>query len=630
MEIAPQLMPLDYEGGKVDYPLSDGRKITVPKDRAANVLWRKQLLQKARDDRDVQNQLKILCAASFYFWINAFGWTFLQLQIDDGGRMRAIIGGKGSHIPFITWPVQDVGAEKLLRGIKHGGDLAIDKSRDMGASWLVLSVFHWYWQFQADVTFLEISRKLSLVYNDEDQDSLFWKHKYLLQRQPGFLRPRWKMTGGDAPKLINLDNRSVILGATTTSEVGHGGRKTAVLFDEASRIRQLKTAWEGASSMTGCRVANSTPRGYTFFTQLVNSPKVVTVALDWYNHPHKGKGREVFKDGDGQMRVTSPWYRQQQARAVSAREIAENLDRDHAGAGFVFFDMQVLAFQENAYAANMPATWTGELVYRGDGTIYDSMEHGLINREVHRLAFKPDRRGRWRIWADLIQGRPDQGRTYVFGIDVSGGTGASNSVISVFDPAAAWKVAEFASATTSPDELAEIACAAGWWFGGARSCAFIAWEANGYGSIFGKRLLRLRYPWYLRAPREKFDELSRRTKWPGWWSNPQNKIDLLEDYGGAMKSNRFRNPSMEALQEARTYIFYENGQVGPAELQDEKGDARKTHGDRVIADAVAWHAGQKAPRVRPVARTAPAGSVMERKIRAEEAEKRRRRTGVLG
>jgi len=46
------------------------------------------------------------------------------------------------------------------------------------------------------------------------------------------------------------------------------------------------------------------------------------------------------------------------------------------------------------------------------------------------------------------------------------------------------------------------------------------------------------------------------------------------------------NHSKEALDEALTYIYYQDGGLGPAEFIKESESARLTHGDRVIADAL--------------------------------------------
>jgi hypothetical protein len=54
----------------------------------------------------------------------------------------------GSHVPFITWKVQDDAIVELIDAIDNGHDALIHKARDMGASWIVVGVFQWYFQFR--------------------------------------------------------------------------------------------------------------------------------------------------------------------------------------------------------------------------------------------------------------------------------------------------------------------------------------------------------------------------------------------------------------------------------------------------------------------------------------------------
>ena len=60
----------------------------------------------------------------------------------------------------------------------------------------------------------------------------------------------------------------------------------------------------------------------------------------------------------------------------------------------------------------------------------------------------------------------------------------------------------------------------------------------------------------------------------------------MGDYRRALDHGTFINPSAIALNEAETYVYMPGGQIGPASLQEESASARKTHGDRVIADAL--------------------------------------------
>jgi hypothetical protein len=160
----------------------------------------------------------------------------LHVPPEAGQRTRQGSPDRGheAHYPFITWAVQDEFIGELQDAIDGGHDTLINKSRDMGASWLCLSVLHWYWQFRPPVSFLEVSRKEELVDKAGSMDSLFEKHRYLLRWQPAWLRPR--RIDDKYMHLGNLDLGSAIEGESTNGDAGRGGRKTAVLLDEFAAV----------------------------------------------------------------------------------------------------------------------------------------------------------------------------------------------------------------------------------------------------------------------------------------------------------------------------------------------------------------------------------------------------------
>lgn len=99
----------------------------VPKNVDANLKFRRELLEMAGHDVKAAAQIRTLCAEDLLFYVNAFCWTYdPRLQI-----------GK---VPFITYDFQDDAIRKISECIIKGQDFAMPKSRDMGASWMGLTV----------------------------------------------------------------------------------------------------------------------------------------------------------------------------------------------------------------------------------------------------------------------------------------------------------------------------------------------------------------------------------------------------------------------------------------------------------------------------------------------------------
>jgi hypothetical protein len=605
-----------------------GVRIPIPKNPVRNLEKRAALLALAEADTEMRAEIRALCsqpcAASMLFWINLFADTYVLQEVDATGHERSITDGS-NNAPFITYPYQDEILSELYDGIANGHDIAVHKTRKMGLSWLILTCFHWFWQFIPGSNFMEVSRKEDLVDNPGDPDSLFWKHDYLNRRQPSWLLPRIRRTD---LKLVNLSLGSTIIGQSTTGDVGHGGRKTAVLFDEIARMRDAKLAWEGASQMTACRIGNSTPHGPGFFMDIVTSGKLKVLRAPFYDHPIFGRGRYI-KAEEGKHKISSPWRDKAVAKAVSKREIAENIDMDFMGAGFVFFDLDQLDRHE---AANCyEPEYVGDIRYVGDKdrqlNLRKAKEAIMFDADA---PFTP-----WSLWVDLLPDqhtgiyRPPQDRTYIFGIDIAYGLQAANSTIIVKDFDTGEQVGEYASATVDPIEFAFQAMEAGYWWGGVRGCAFMCWENNGgAGQNFTNTVRTFHYPW-LYTTRDRTKRSVKNTKTLGWASNDVRKQDVLGLFRGALARDEFVPRSKATIGEARKYIWYEttkgSSSVGPAYLEQESSAATATHGDRVIGAALAHYGGLYAFRSSPPERKPPPMSQAAR-IQAAQREKKSKRS----
>ncbi len=603
----------DGLGRPLDFPPDYGYTVAgvlvvIPREPVANLTYRAEVVDRAELDPEYQATLVAMCSEltvdSFLFWLNTFGWILVEKEIDLDGRQHTKSGGQKPR-PFITWPCQDAISGEIIDSILKGNDIGCEKSREMGMTKLIVAIFQWLWQFHPGFSFLELSRKEELVYHEGDPKALFSIHQFLIDRQPRWLVPSYEMKHR---LLVNKRFGNSIVGDTTTGDVGHGTRPVAALCDEAARMKDLKLIWEGLASATDCRIANSTARGPGFFHKLVTRGAVKVLRLPWWEHPEKGRGRYEWKHPlTNEPVVRSKWFDRQLQRvhpdplvALQDREIAENLNMDHMGAGTSIFGAMTIQVQQSKYART--ADYAGLIdVEPRDSEDHAEHEYRLsrayLDDDLDALYFAPGNLkalgGGWSLWLDLEpdsagRWRPPQRRTYVIGADIGTGDGASNSVLSVYCLELRAKVAEFASAEYSPDRLALVAAVAGLWFGGHGGVAMMNFEANGPGGAFRNRLVALGYPRiYLRRVIDTKTE--QKTTKLGWWSNPQTKETLLFQYSAALATDRFKNPCLEALDEARGYGYFEDGSIGPLEREADPVGARARHGDRVIADAVAYH-----------------------------------------
>lgn len=590
------------------------------------------------------------------------------------------------HLPFITWPVQDECIEEVIHSIRYGGDLLIDKSREMGATWIMLGCFFNDWLLVPDSTFLVTSRKEEYVWKKGNPDTLYWKLEYMLGRLPNWITPKFTIS---ERHLENNDNHSVIDGESTNADVGAGGRRQAVLCDEFARVApsDANTIQETLSDTTPARIFNSTPttRGHPF-GQLRFGNRIKVVTLGWWKHPYKIAGHYetpdidkviiydidyyrkkypgVFDEIEAGKTFTysvfeknlltqypedqnilelrfiangndkadrqyysptckrSPWYDTQCERR-SLRDKATNIDIDYIGAGDTVFNPMTLMRQIEDYAK--PPTFAGEVLYY------------LRNQKIQSCRFAPNHgRRRFVWWGELSGSRPTQTHNYVIGCDTSLGAGQSNSVASVFDCNTNRKVGRFRCPNTSPTTFAEIVAAIAAWVGGANGTPFLIWENNGCGQVFGRRIIEMGYPLYYRGRDEKTVNAKRR-KTIGWHNSPETLMNLMVEYDAALEAAfsqtalvmPFINPDEAALHECEDYVFFENGSIGPSSCVEDEGGAKAAHGDMVVADALCYLGRKEQPKAMvDLARHGEYNTLAKRRKMAEDLKKSRQENTI--
>lgn len=543
--------------------VGEGYRQLVPKELDRNLEFRERIVRLGSGSRAQRRAIWALCNRDVLFFVNTFLWTYAPKLFPETPQR-----------PFITWGYQD----NSLLALDHSfgrHDLWVPKSRDLGWSWMVQVAMLHRFLFRPLNTFLCVSRKEDLVDKTGDPDCLFWKIDYMLEKLPGWMLP---VRGVERNSLHfrNQDNGSTIDGDSSTGDVGRGGRRTAMLFDENAKFPGGGyEALAASRDSTRCRVFLSTPCGVgNSFYDVGQRPKIEKIYSHWTEHPYKSEG--LYLDAAGRPR--SPWYDVECERATHPQEIAQELDIDFLGSDYQYFDQTAL--EKHVVQCGREAALTGWLIYDPQTLDEPRFESGgATNRGGLRLWFTPD----------LLRGGPPQGFRYCVACDVSQGTGATNSVASVANADTKEKVAEFATSQMTPDTFAEFVVALCRWFKGSDSeGAYLIWEANGPGRAFGKRVLEAQYH-NIFYRRTNEDSVARKASdFPGWFSTPEGKNTLLSEYKRALGNGGILNRSIEALHECRQYVYLKTGEVAHsrANTSVDPSGARQNHADRVIADAL--------------------------------------------
>lgn len=560
--------------------------MVVPKTPMENIQFRSALLDAAENDIELQTDLYTACSQSLLLFVNVFCFT---LRIFEPGLAGQNKQSTNQHLPFVTWPIQDEHLLKIENAIVEGEELLTDKSRDMGATWDHLVVYVHRLIFRADESHLMLSRKEDAVDLLDgqaknypagavaDPGTLFGKIDYILSRLPEWMLPR---LARKKMHVVNLDNKARIDGESSNASAGSSDRRRSIFLDEMAKMDEAESIKRSTKDVTACRLVCSTPNGAgTTFSKWRMSGQIPVFVLPWWEHPEKGAGRYAAEDKLGRWEIRSPWY-DIECTKRTPKELAIELNLDHVGSGDTFFEGAIIEQHKRMFAR--PAKSQATINFKkalGDEAIVDAIRKS----GTHLIVRSPA--GPWKFWCEFVNGKPDQSKTYTLSADIGKGQGASNSVIVIGCNETREKIAEFADANTPPYVLARIAVAAAVWCGGRNKRPLIIWENNGDpGFDFGRQLVHVYH-----YPNIYFDKavgtLRQKTgKRYGWRSSQEKKAEALGMLRRAYAHGKYINRSAPALVEALSYISYEGGGIGPAELVSESDSTRKAHGDRVIAD----------------------------------------------
>lgn len=552
-----------------------------------NLEFRTKILKDGFMSEENAREIWVMCSRDMLFFINIFLFTYNPRLVP-----------KSTVIPFVTYEFQDVCFHDIKEAIEKGNDELSEKSRDMGASWIYLIVFLWFWLFRDYQTFRVMSRTEDLVDKTDDPDSLFWKLLFMIKYLPSWLRPNYTR---NHLHLKNDDNNSTIEGVTTTSDSARGGRCTAMLVDEFAAVPDGHGILSATRDVTRCRLFNSTHKGAATAFYALSIGNIQKLVLHWSIHPEKNKSlyysdkdgvlHILDNSGDGQTvymahtrkkykfpdeypfvldgKLRSPWYDNECDRAAHPMEIAQELDMDPFSSDFQFFDAKVIGEIEKRDVR--PPVLQGELIF--DDITCEPLE------------FAESKDGTLKLWLNLDgQGNMPSSVKAGAAFDISAGTGASNSTGSVVNLLTGEKLAEFADPWMKPESFAKLATAICRFF----NDAYMIWDGGGPGRTFGDTVVKLGYTNIYYKRNEK--SLSKKVSdIPGCFLVQEEKKAVLGAYRRHLKDGTFTQRSHEANQECLSFIFTTAGKIEHSAATNtiDPSGAGDNHGDRTIADALA-------------------------------------------
>lgn len=191
---------------------------------------------------------------------------------------------KPSVIPFVLFPAQEnyMKWRQDRRDNKEPG--VIEKSRDMGATWLNVCYHVYFWLFEPAYKGAFGSRKAELVDKLGDPDCIFEKIRLLLMNLPGWMLPNYR---DNQFKLINDDNGSTITGEGGDN-MGRGGRSSIYDLDEFAFVERPLKVDAAVSNNSDVLFYTSTPNGTgNVFFQKRFGGEIPVFTFWWRDDPRK-------------------------------------------------------------------------------------------------------------------------------------------------------------------------------------------------------------------------------------------------------------------------------------------------------------------------------------------------------
>jgi len=292
-----------------------------------------------------------------------------------------------SKIPLVMFQRQQELVEFLLACVNNEQPGLIEKSRDMGATWVCSAFSVWLWLFMPGAAVGWGSRKELLIDKLGDPDSIFEKMRMIISGIPEFFLPDGFSANEHMlyMRMINPANGATITGEAGDN-IGRGGRKLMYFKDESSHYERPEKIEAALSDNTRVPIDISSVNGLNNvfhrrreagadWNGTVVPGKTQVFVMDWRDHPEKNQ----------------VWYDARKARAEAdglQHIFAQEVDRNYAASvdGALIEQAWVQAAIDAHLKLGLPETgrWSSALDVADGGadTNAQSQRQGIILRQL--------------------------------------------------------------------------------------------------------------------------------------------------------------------------------------------------------------------------------------------------------
>lgn len=215
-------------------------------------------------------------------------------------------------VPFLLFPKQREWCEWVFGQWKARKPGLTPKSRDVGVSWLVVSLGAAICLTNEDVAIGYGSRKAEYVDKLSSPKSLFWKAREFIKRLPPEISGQWDARRHSVEMRISFPSTGSTMSGEAGDGIGRGDRASIYFVDESSHLERPELVDASLSATTNCRIDVSSANGTgNSFYQKIRDGKIDVFTIHWRDDPRKD----------------DEWYRKQQEE-LSPVVVAQEIDID--------------------------------------------------------------------------------------------------------------------------------------------------------------------------------------------------------------------------------------------------------------------------------------------------------------
>jgi len=284
------------------------QRIQWPPDYDAEIVRRHRLLVRLHNMTPEQ----LAGAIAFY----GSGLEGCLAFIDDWCETfdpRNAATGRPTSMPFKLFPKQVELVEFLYACFTGEADGLIEKSRDMGATWVCVSFSVWAWMFVEGATIGWGSRKAAQVDKIGDMSSIFEKIRFQVMAIPRIFWPKGFDPSDNMAQMKIYEPGGNSVTGEAGDDVGRGGRTRIYFKDESAHYEhpEMIEASLGDNTRVQIDISSVNGLGNVFHRKReggvewrsgapVLRGRTNVFVMDWSDHPAK----------------TQEWYETREAKAV--------------------------------------------------------------------------------------------------------------------------------------------------------------------------------------------------------------------------------------------------------------------------------------------------------------------------